>query len=78
MSETRKHRTSKFYVNTVKDKVFPPKSDQVTFLIIFEIHLPVSIVKIKSQKIWNRSIDTCGDGDAKTLREGGSPPPPRA
>ena len=36
----------------------------------------VSIVKFKSQKVWSRSVDICGNGKGKTLRRGGFHPPP--
>ena len=37
----------------------------------------VSIVKVKSQKVWSRSVDFCGDGEGKTWRGVDSTPPPR-
>ena len=29
------------------------------------------IVKVKSQKVWSRLVDFCGDGEEKTWRRGG-------
>ena len=37
----------------------------------------VSIVKVKSQEVWSRSVDFCGDGEGKTWR-GWIPPLPPA
>ena len=34
----------------------------------------VSIVKFKSQKVWSRSVDICGNGKGKTWRGDSTPP----
>ena len=34
------------------------------------------MVKIKSQKVWSRSVDFCGYGEGKTWRGVDSTPPP--
>ena len=35
----------------------------------------VSIAKVKTQKVWSRSVDFCGDGEGKTWRGVDSTPP---
>ena len=84
MSEKRKSRTWKFCENTVKDmwwnKVLPTQEWSRDPLTSYELDFwldYVSIVKVKSQKVWSRSVDFCGDGGGKTWR-GWIPPPPLA
>ena len=83
MLEKRKSRTWKFCENTVKDmwwnKVLPTKEWWRDPLTSYELDFCsdyVSIVKVKSQKVWSRSVDFCGDGEGKTWRGVDSTPPP--
>ena len=81
MSEKRKYRTWKFYVNTEKDmrwnKVLLTKKWSRDPLTNYELHFLsdyASIAKFKSQKMWRLSADVCGDGEGKSGGGGFHPP----
>ena len=83
MSEKRKSKTWKFCENTVKDmwwnKVLPTKEWWRDPLTSYEFDFCsdyVSIEKVKSQKVWSRSVDFSGDSEGKTWRGWIPPPPP--
>ena len=60
------------------NKVLPTKEWSRDSLTRYELDFwsdYVSIVKVKSQNVWSRSVDFCGDGEGKTWRGVDSTPP---
>ena len=58
----------------VKQSASDKRRDSLTSYELNFLSDYVSIVKFKSQNVWRRSVDICGDGKGKTLRRGGFHP----